>query len=320
MKRKCEMEKELLNGMVLEYLFHQLTELRLKQANLHLTEVITLEEETLTYSKVIEIINMSEKLVTVIRVLMDRENISLDPLPQLSLRHYVTKCLNMVLGRGDEELNFERKLGNKFEGKKEKSTEVEKPTNVFLCRLHRDIQCKRCLGESSYFGKRSGLLQSIPLFLKVSQQIYEQVLDESEEEEIAVLSTWYDLFLELQTQAVLESWLCDKRNLNFVLENVFKYRVNPNSMLWRESKQLSVYFEECQERKQELLMLEEDSSSYPELVNRVNSTYPLKEFEVNLVNFLEVVYCRFEKPILIKYKEMANVDENIKELLHFISI
>ncbi|ORY04715.1 hypothetical protein K493DRAFT_296839 [Basidiobolus meristosporus CBS 931.73] len=296
MKSKHSPEEEgLLNGMVLEYLLHQLTELRLKQASLALSEAHTLEEETSTYNKIVEILNSSEKLVTVIRGKPFQHHLS--PVP------YLTKCLNMAFGRGDEELRVERTPPDATEGERERPA-----AGGFLCRLHRDSQCKRCVGEASYFSKRSGLLQSIPLFLKVSQLIYEQVLRESEEEEISVLSTWYDLFLEFQTQAVIESWICDKRNLGFVLESVFKYRTNPNSMLWRESKQLSIYFEECQERKQE------------ELVDYLDSTYPLKAFEVNLVNFLEVISCRFEKPILLKYKEMATVDDSIRELLHFVAV
>jgi hypothetical protein len=81
----------------------------------------------------------------------------------------------------------------------------------------------------------AGLIDAIPSFLKTSASMLRRTLDRSEEsaEPLVVAgekvigggmpATWYDLFLELLTQAAIESYLCDGgHGLEFIFE-IFSY-------------------------------------------------------------------------------------------------
>jgi hypothetical protein len=81
----------------------------------------------------------------------------------------------------------------------------------------------------------AGLIDAIPSFLKTSANMLRQKLDHSEDsaEPFVVAgekvigggmpATWYDLFLELLTQAAIESYLCDGgHGLEFIFE-IFSY-------------------------------------------------------------------------------------------------
>lgn len=81
----------------------------------------------------------------------------------------------------------------------------------------------------------AGLIDAIPSFLKTSASMLRRTLDRSEDsaEPLVVAgekvigggmpATWYDLFLELLTQAAIESYLCDGgHGLEFIFE-IFSY-------------------------------------------------------------------------------------------------
>ncbi|KAF9578125.1 hypothetical protein BGW38_006241 [Lunasporangiospora selenospora] len=84
-------------------------------------------------------------------------------------------------------------------------------------------------------GKVTGLVDAIPAFLKCSAMCYRDIAKNmvdkgelKEMKEMRVFEGWYSLLLELMTQAVIESYLCDEATGFETVLDVFSYGDDPD--------------------------------------------------------------------------------------------
>lgn len=106
-----------------------------------------------------------------------------------------------------------------------------KPLN--FCRRHRRSNCSqsRCAIKGG-----PGLAEAIPAFLKTSANMLRSVLDSVDNDDIKPLTVagqqvmgggmpprWYDLFLDLLTQAAIQSYMCDGKTGLETIYEIFSY-------------------------------------------------------------------------------------------------
>ena len=109
-------------------------------------------------------------------------------------------------------------------------------TNAFhptFCRRHRRPECNqsRCLNAKV---GGPGLAMAIPAFLKTSANMLRSVLDSDDDVKPLTVagqqvmgggmpSRWYDLFLDLLTQAAIQSYMCDGKTGLETIYEIFSY-------------------------------------------------------------------------------------------------
>lgn len=102
-----------------------------------------------------------------------------------------------------------------------------------FCRRHRRSHCTQSSCLISQGGP--GLAEAIPAFLKTSANMLRSVLD-SEHDDLKPLMVagqqvmgggmpprWYDLFLDLLTQAAIQSYMCDGKTGLETIYEIFSY-------------------------------------------------------------------------------------------------
>lgn len=106
-----------------------------------------------------------------------------------------------------------------------------KPLN--FCRRHRQSNCtqSQCAVKGG-----PGLAEAIPAFLKTSANMLRSVLDSVDNDNVRPLTVagqqvmgggmpprWYDLFLDLLTQAAIQSYMCDGKTGLETIYEIFSY-------------------------------------------------------------------------------------------------
>ncbi|KAI8328369.1 hypothetical protein BC941DRAFT_445089 [Chlamydoabsidia padenii] len=105
----------------------------------------------------------------------------------------------------------------------------------YHCRQHRRLDCATCHIPPTRRSFSSALVQAIPLFLKTTADTLRQTLDAQQKDKTPMMvdgekvmggglpRTWYNLFLDLMTQAVIEAYLCDGQFGMESIVSVFSY-------------------------------------------------------------------------------------------------
>ncbi|KAI8068239.1 hypothetical protein BC940DRAFT_332995 [Gongronella butleri] len=115
------------------------------------------------------------------------------------------------------------------------------PIAPHYCRRHRCQRCLTCCSETIDHALPPGLMESIPTFLKVSADLLRRTLEEASDDDDdakkkkplifagqkvmggGMPARWYDLFLDLLTQAAIESYLCDMQTSLESISEIFSY-------------------------------------------------------------------------------------------------
>jgi hypothetical protein len=146
---------------------------------------------------------------------------------------------NLVFGGTD---HVPSPLSTKRSNKREVNSDLSDffSTSIpYFCRKHRLPNCNQsdCLSQKPK-GKANprnpGLLEAIPTFLKISASMLRSVLDgDGDVKPLTVAGQqvmgggmpprWYDLFLELLTQAVIQCYLCDGHTGPETVSDAFSY-------------------------------------------------------------------------------------------------
>ncbi|KAI9310752.1 hypothetical protein BX666DRAFT_2004413 [Dichotomocladium elegans] len=105
-----------------------------------------------------------------------------------------------------------------------------------FCRRHRQQACVTCKDIHTHkkSGSVNGLVEAIPIFLRVSADLLRRTLDTTSDARPMIFTgqrvmgggmppRWYDLFLELLTQAAIERYLCDGQIGQEVIFEIFSY-------------------------------------------------------------------------------------------------
>ncbi|KAI8083151.1 uncharacterized protein BX664DRAFT_339918 [Halteromyces radiatus] len=109
------------------------------------------------------------------------------------------------------------------------------------CRRHRLQKCVTCQDNNNKQSLPPGLVEAIPTFLKTSADMLRQTLETNSDDDDEAMKKeplifagqkvmgggmpprWYDLFLELLTQAAIESYLCDMQTGLESIYEIFSY-------------------------------------------------------------------------------------------------
>lgn len=104
-----------------------------------------------------------------------------------------------------------------------------------FCRRHRRQDCPSQQCKSTTSSSTPGLTDAIPVFLKASADLLRLTLDNSSEDAVPMVFAgqrvmgggmpprWYDLFLELLTQAAIESYMCDGQSGLEPIHEIFSF-------------------------------------------------------------------------------------------------
>lgn len=105
---------------------------------------------------------------------------------------------------------------------KKREKRFSQPILPPFCRRHRVQDCYGCVlpNHPTSPAPPAGLIEAIPTFLRTSADMLRRILESDNEVKPMMFAgqkvmgggmppKWYDLFLELLTQAAIESYLCD---------------------------------------------------------------------------------------------------------------
>lgn len=106
------------------------------------------------------------------------------------------------------------------------------PFQPSFCRRHRRSHCSQALCKNNKGGP--GLAEAIPAFLKTSANMLRSVLEEKVDAKPLMVAgqqvmgggmppRWYDLFLDLLTQAAIQAYMCDGKTGLETIYEIFSY-------------------------------------------------------------------------------------------------
>uniref|UniRef100_A0A1D1ZH56 Uncharacterized protein n=1 Tax=Anthurium amnicola TaxID=1678845 RepID=A0A1D1ZH56_9ARAE len=224
------------------------------------------------------------------------------------------------------------------------------------CRRHRQSICSACQQHPSNSSvtppmtrRRStppkpiptrrtapGLIDAIPVFLNTCAITYR--LSNDDDESMTVKPTWYDLLLDLLTQAAIECYLCDSYNSIDALLEIFSYgNIDPSDyhsddsesddddphfaatraddyLLWQRTTYLDEFRQKKKDRMEEFLNVKGKLEQHFE--NLANK-YPIRDFEKDMLNYCANVTESLEPPALTtEHKANKNNDKLSNELFH----
>ncbi|KAJ3086472.1 hypothetical protein HK102_013074 [Quaeritorhiza haematococci] len=115
---------------------------------------------------------------------------------------------------------------------------------------------------------------------------------------------WYDMFLELQTQAVLEALEQRRHTLPGAIGHAFSHCVSETSGLNQPERTSpedhARFLESSKARIQELAGAND--------ILELRREYPVERFESNIRSFLQMVHDQMEDPILVKVRVASAFD------------
>ncbi|RCI03079.1 hypothetical protein CU098_012218 [Rhizopus stolonifer] len=183
----------------------------------------------------------------------------------------------------------------------------------------------------------AGLIEAIPTFLCTSADMLRRALDSSHDMNIIFAGQkvmgggmpprWYDLFLELLTQAAIESYLCDTQAGLEPIFEIFSYgevededhedeeeeeeedeeqvldewgiRAADHHLLFPKTRTMHLYKTQVREREKEFLYVEEGVTLQAHF-EKLASRYPLETFEKNIGEFILMILNMMDVPTLDK--------------------
>ncbi|KAI7857471.1 hypothetical protein BDC45DRAFT_501234 [Circinella umbellata] len=288
---------------------------------------------------------------------------------------------NHVLARYDAISNdhviIRRRRNNKLDDKEH--TLFTTPISPVSCRRHhRRPTCESCPTRTTK--KKSGLMDSIPVFLKTSADLLRRALDNSnnnnkESDNVnnnttnepstsssssspstvkpmvfagqqvmggGMPPTWYDLFLNLLTQAAIECYLCDGQTGPESIFEIFSYgyvededepdvlededdeendddtsdaedsfsdeelwsvKAADHHLLFPKTRTMYLFKTQVQEREKEFLDVDKENNLQQHF-NKLAQRYPLFEFEKSMHEFISMVFNSMDVPALDKVSSL----------------
>ncbi|KAI8147552.1 hypothetical protein BJV82DRAFT_595978 [Fennellomyces sp. T-0311] len=189
----------------------------------------------------------------------------------------------------------------------------------------------------------AGLIEAIPMFLKTSADMLRRTLETSNSSDETTRPMifagqrvmgggmpprWYDLFLELLTQAAIESYLCDgQAGLESIFE-IFSYgdvededepedadedddndeeeqqddewgvRAADHHLLFPKTRTMYLFKTQVREREKEFLVVEGDDLK--QHFSKLAQRYPLEAFEKSMAEFIQMILSTTDSPALEK--------------------
>ncbi|GAN02153.1 hypothetical protein MAM1_0017d01594 [Mucor ambiguus] len=207
------------NSLILDYLFYQSIQSRLQKA-------FTFDDQSEgTDKNVIE--SVIEDILSSTKKTKDKK---VDA--KFEQRLNLCQLTNLTIGR-THHVTFSAPVASR------RIRDIDTTNNAFtnafhptFCRRHRQPECRqlRCLNAVG----GPGLAEAIPAFLKTSANMLRSVLDSDDDVKPLTVagqqvmgggmpSRWYDLFLDLLTQAAIQSYMCDGKTGLETIYEIFSY-------------------------------------------------------------------------------------------------
>ncbi|KAI9318006.1 hypothetical protein BX666DRAFT_2026409 [Dichotomocladium elegans] len=251
------------------------------------------------------------------------------------------------------------------------------PIHPPFCRRHRcrrqtnakqeDASCS-CNSHCNAPTNIPGLTDAIPAFLKVSADLLRRNLDNAGEEAAPMVlggqrvmgggmpPRWYDLFLELLTQAAIESYLCDGQSGVEPIFEIFSFgdvededepddqdeedddedeeeeddadnedeeggwgvSAADHHLLFPKTRTMFLFKTQRREREKEFLAVQsgDDLTAHFE---KLAQRYPLETFERNINEFIHMVLDTTEKPALSEQGSSTSTEAALPQIYKFLA-
>ncbi|KAG0175702.1 hypothetical protein DFQ28_006891 [Apophysomyces sp. BC1034] len=191
----------------------------------------------------------------------------------------------------------------------------------------------------------AGLIEAIPAFMKTSADMLRHTLETGEDQEATPLifagqkvmgggmpPRWYDLFLELLTQAAIESYLCDSQAGLEPIFEIFSYgdvededepeeteeeehdevedqeedewgvKAADHHLLFPKTRTMYLFKTQVREREKEFLIVQQ-GDDLKQHFEKLAQRYPLQEFEKSMGEFIQMILDTMDVPALDKYEK-----------------
>ncbi|KAJ8653336.1 hypothetical protein O0I10_010987 [Lichtheimia ornata] len=237
------------NKLILDYLLYLSIQSRLKQAEVELAD----DNTEATEKRWIEAASRAEKdkraVESVVAGVLSGGNA---PFNDLDQRLHLCQLANLVFGRfnntsssSSEHVITQHNTSTSTHRRVRRNNnhaQEQINTGVFsntiqsaFCRRHRRQDCPSQQCKSTCASSAPGLTDAIPVFLKASADLLRLTLDNTSEDAVPMVFAgqrvmgggmpprWYDLFLELLTQAAIESYMCDGQSGLEPIHEIFSF-------------------------------------------------------------------------------------------------
>ncbi|GAA5801927.1 hypothetical protein HPULCUR_007385 [Helicostylum pulchrum] len=195
----------------------------------------------------------------------------------------------------------------------------------------------------------AGLIEAIPTFLRTSADMLRRALESEEQDGKPMMFAgqkvmgggmpprWYDLFLELLTQAAIESYLCDTQAGLEPIFEIFSYgdvededhvdelsedededeeiqqvdewgiRAADHHLLFPKTRTMYLFKTQVREREKDFLVVEgtDLDSHFQKLAQR----FPLQTFEKSMGDFIQMILDSMDIPALDMYEQTIDNTE-----------
>ncbi|KAI8095066.1 uncharacterized protein B0P05DRAFT_524563 [Gilbertella persicaria] len=336
------------NAMILDYLFYQSIQSRLQKA-------LTFDDET-EYTKDKNVIeSVIEGILS-----SNKKNKNKKMSAKFEQRLNLCQLTNLTMGR-THHITFSapvrrHKRDDEVAGHNEQL--FSKPFSPAFCRRHRRPNCSQspCLLAKT---GGPGLAEAIPAFLKTSANMLRSVLDNNHGD-IKPLTVagqqvmgggmpprWYDLFLDLLTQAAIQSYMCDGRTgLETIYEifsygyvededeedyideeedeeecheeeeeedqdNIWNVKAADHHLLFPKTRTMYLFKLQVRQREKEFIQIK-PGYTLEKHFQELEKQYPLIYFERNMCDFIQMILEDMDIPALDKCDTMPDICSPIK--------
>ncbi|ORE23384.1 hypothetical protein BCV71DRAFT_170002 [Rhizopus microsporus] len=295
--------------MILDYLFYHSIQSRLSQKH----------------------INMDNKNIieTVIHNILANHKQRKDPTIQQRLN--LCQLTNLTMGRPFH-VTFSAPVTHpyRFRRKIKDNIHFSKPFQPLFCRQHRQPHC--CPPTTG-----PGLAEAIPAFLKTSANMLRSVLEQNKDVKLLTVAgqpvmgggmppRWYDLFLDLLTQAAIQSYMCDGHvGLETIYEifsygyvededeedsfdeeeeededdNIWTVKAADHHLLFPKTRTMYLFKLQVRQREKEFVQVKEGDTLESHFM-ALEKLYPLVPFERNMCDFIQMLLENMDIPALDK--------------------
>ncbi|KAI9473963.1 MAG: hypothetical protein EXX96DRAFT_580027 [Benjaminiella poitrasii] len=366
------------NNLILDHLFYQSIQSRLQRAfSFEEEEKDQIKRRQQPKAETAENKNVIESVIEGILPSRHNKKLSRDNNTKLEQRLNLCQLTNLAIGRcsttrhvtgslinsnnNNNNNNCKRTINNRDYDKNE--VLFSKPFSPLFCRRHRRPNC--CPKELLLLQQQQqpGLAEAIPAFLKTSAYMLRSALEHHQGVAKPLMVAgqqvmgggmpprWYDLFLDLLTQAAIQSYMCDaKTGLETIYEifsygyvedeeeddveeeeddedeeedddddyddedNIWNVKAADHHLLFPKTRTMYLFKLQVREREKEFIQIKEGSTLEMHF-KELEKLYPLIYFERNMCDFIQMVLEHMEIPALDKCDIISPVKSPVEDLL-----
>ncbi|KAI8049634.1 hypothetical protein BDF22DRAFT_170556 [Syncephalis plumigaleata] len=170
--------------------------------------------------------------------------------------------------------------------------------HMLRCRRHRSHTCHHCAARSTD-EQPLGLLKSVSAFVACSADYFVNMNGEER-------NNWFRILLDLQTQAIIEGYLCDNQSIFDLVQKAFLLQTQSEfkDLFQLDHEAFSNYQQAREERMDEILNINPDERYLSHLL-RLNTKYKEQDTMDTLLLYIYNMYIKLETPILYQHATLS---------------